>query len=109
MYYKVYANCVRRPKGLAIINIDNDYAKELLEAIDKIFDNRLDNGSIDTKLRFDENGDITMASMNNAYADVSNECISNMEEYGYIRVGDYMLVDSNKADIKRPDIIGWGD
>lgn len=109
MYYKVYANCVRRPKGLAIINIDNDYANQLLDAIDKIFNYKIENGELDSKLRFDDNEDITEESINEAYEDVSVECISNMEEAGFICCGDYMIVDSEKTDVKRPDMIGrWG-
>lgn len=109
MYYKVYANCVRRPKGLEVINISNDYTNELLIAIKQIFDHKFECGELDSKIIMDDFGDIEDDSIDAAYEDVRVECISKMEEEGYICVGDYMIVDSEKSDIKRPDMIGrWG-
>lgn len=107
MYYKVYANCVRKPNNRAIINIDNSYREELTEAIDKIFENKIVNGSLELKI--DNNGDVTDESYNKAYEEIANNCATDMDVAGYIRVGDYMIVNSEKNEIKRPDIIGWGD
>lgn len=78
-FYKVYSQCVIRPKGKAVIEINS---AGVYDAIDDLFRFHLDNGDIE----LDE------SNWDEVYWHVTSRYLDLLNESRYLDCGDYRIV-----------------
>ena len=97
--YKVYAQCVIRPRGKAIVEITEQEARDLIsEAIDEMLNM---GGYFDIDCETDDELCV-------AYDAISGKAIEFFEEHEYFECGDFIVIASEDYPT-RSGSYGWTD
>ena len=100
MLFRVWANCVRRPNGMRIEDVDQ---RALDEAINEVLDDAMVNDMIDTV----RDSDPTEVD-DNKISKALDKIRAWWEDDKFLNVGDYMIVEKDSIDeVRIPDMCGY--